>query len=144
MTVKVSDILKANELVWRGKAGATTKVLKALSSDVDALLPASYLDFLRLCNGGSGWTKNQENYFIMYTAEDVLQVNCDSDYPDYFVFGSDGSAGRLAFKINAGDLEAVHLFDSFEPKLIHRIVTADFTDFISMIVLPESEVKAES
>ncbi len=142
--MKIDEILKMNKAVWRAKPSASAEVLKTLRDQAEASLSEDYLHLLRLCDGGAGWTANQAEYFMIYAAEIALQLNSDSDYPGYFIIGSDGSAGRLAFKMDSDNPASVHLFDSFEPELIHKILAESFADFLSTIVVPESASEAES
>ncbi len=117
----LAEVLQTNQKVWNAKPGASEEALDALRMGIRVELPEEYLEFLSFCNGGDGWTEGEQDYFILYPAEAVLYFNTNPDYaieefyPGYFIFGSDGSNGKLAFKTTLLKPWKVHLFDSYEP-----------------------------
>lgn len=74
-------------------------VIDNLSASIGVALPADYLDFLRLHNGGEGFIG--EDYFIFWRAEDLVTFNREYEVEKYapgiLLFGSDGGGDGYGF-----------------------------------------------
>jgi hypothetical protein len=64
-------------------------------------LPDSYLAFLGFSNGGEGPLAVAPGWFVIWSAEEVLESNqgyqVDKELPGFFGFGSNGGGELFAF-----------------------------------------------
>jgi len=119
---------------WLLSQGASEKVLKELQSSVVGL-PASYLDLLRLGNGGEVGLSVNPYTLCLDTAEDALSYWKSGTYTirDAFVFGGDGGGEILAFDMRQSGICSVVCFDPIDPEGSIEQVAPNFDQFIAMV-----------
>jgi hypothetical protein len=85
---------------WRRQAPADGAAVARLAAELPTL-PADYLAFLRLSNGGEGDLGVEPGWFQLWRAEDVSARNFEYAVPEflpgYVGFGSSGGGELLAF-----------------------------------------------
>jgi hypothetical protein len=85
---------------WMRELPADGRIVEQLEAALPAL-PADYLAFLRLSNGGEGVLGVEPGWFQLWTAEEVPRRNQDYAVtellPGYIGFGSSGGGELLAF-----------------------------------------------
>lgn len=95
------DFLAKSEDKWTPEPPAPSGAVEAMAKESDLSLPADYLKFLTLCNGGDGFLSVQPNYLRLWAAEEVVGNNRDYQMPDYvpgfFGFGDAGGGDFFAF-----------------------------------------------
>lgn len=88
------------EAQWDRYAPASLAVLEQLGRSLPTL-PADYLEFLALSNGGEGELGVEPGWFQLWPAEDVAALNAKyhvSEFlPGFTAFGSNGGGEMLAF-----------------------------------------------
>jgi hypothetical protein len=84
---------------------AAEDAIDALRNSLPKSLPASYLDFMRIANGGSGFAGNR--HVILWEVERLLERNktyhAAECAPNLFLIGSDGSGEAYAVDMDKGD-----------------------------------------
>jgi hypothetical protein len=120
--------------LWLLSQGASEEVLEELQSSV-AGLPASYLDLLRLGNGGEvGLTLNPYTLCLDF-AEDALAYWNSGTYTiqEAFVFGGNGGGNLLAFDMRQSGICSVVCFDPIDPEGSIEQIAPSFEQFIAMV-----------
>ncbi|MBI2919939.1 MAG: SMI1/KNR4 family protein [Planctomycetes bacterium] len=74
-------------------------------------LPADYLRFMRIANGGEGFIGS--SYAILWKLEDLQQINMDYQVaefaPELFIFGSDGGGEAFGFDFRGAKVTIVRV-----------------------------------
>jgi hypothetical protein len=91
MSDELAIIVFDSSANWRRYPGCCENELHALAASAPIQLPADYLAFLRLSNGGEGPLGISPGWFIVWPASEVLKWNQanerDKYYRDLFLFG---------------------------------------------------------
>src|SRR5438046_4240037 len=99
--MSAADFLAACGDRWSPAPPAPPGAVAAMARDSGLSLPADYLEFLDLCNGGDGFLSVQPCYLRLWSAEQVVSNNRDYQMPEfvpgYFAFGSAGGQEFFAF-----------------------------------------------
>lgn len=119
---------------WLLPQGASEEVLKELQSLVVGL-PASYLDLLRLGNGGEVELSVNPYTLCLDYAEDALSYWKSGTYTirDAFVFGGNGGGELLAFDLRKPGICSVVCFDPIDPEGSIEQIAPSFEEFIAMV-----------
>lgn len=109
--------MSSSKPFWLLPQGASEEVLKELQSAVVGL-PASYLDLLRLGNGGEVGLSVNPYTFCLDSAEDALAYWKSGTYTtqEAFVFGGNGGGELLAFDMRQASDFPVVCFDPIDPE----------------------------
>ncbi|WP_439450547.1 SMI1/KNR4 family protein [Stenotrophomonas sp. ATs4] len=80
---------------------AQLSTIDGLSKELGAALPESYIEFLKIHDGGEGFIG--DNYTIFWKAEELVDFNreyeVETDAPGVFLFGSNGGGEAYGFDI---------------------------------------------
>ncbi|MCF7787889.1 MAG: SMI1/KNR4 family protein [Prosthecobacter sp.] len=99
--MSITKVIDDPSADWLREAPASESAITSLVASSSWELPADYLDFLRLSNGGEGELGIQPCWFCMWRAEEVIAFATDyqvADYaPGFFAFGTNGGSELLAF-----------------------------------------------
>jgi hypothetical protein len=102
----MTDLLKLvnnQRCKWHRCDPASSENIKALTQAVQFPLPESYLEFLKISNGGEGILGIEPGWFQIWSASEVIELNraysIDEFIPGFFGFGSNGGEELLALKI---------------------------------------------
>ena len=119
---------------WLLPQGASEEVLKELQSSVVGL-PASYLDLLRLGNGGEVGLSVSPYTLCLDSAEDALAYWRSGTYTiqEVFVFGGNGGGELLAFDMRQPGNCSVVCFDPIDPEGSIEQIAPSFEQFIEMV-----------
>jgi hypothetical protein len=119
---------------WLFLHGASEEVLKELQLTVMGL-PASYLDLLRLGNGGEVGLSVSPYTFCLDSAEDALDYWKSGTYPiqEVFIFGGNGGGELLAFDIRQSGISSVVCFDPIDPEGSIEQISPSFEQFIALV-----------
>jgi hypothetical protein len=119
---------------WLSPQGASEEVLKELQSAVVGL-PASYLDLLRLGNGGEVGLSVNPYTLCLDSAEDAFAYWKSGTYTiqESFVFGGNGGGELLAFDMRQSGNCPVVCFDPIDPEGSIEQIAPSFEQFIAMI-----------
>jgi hypothetical protein len=142
--VDVSQIVTARIGSWRSHSPAATEdQIAGLRKAAPFVLPAEYVELLKVTNGGEGELALEPGWFQIWPAHDVQVHNTGyrvSDFhPGFWGFGSSGGGVMFAFR---GDRNAQATvfgvpFDSIDPKDI-RVVAQDFHEFLLALGRPNA------
>jgi hypothetical protein len=119
---------------WLSPNGASEEVLQELIAAVKGL-PTSYLDLLRLGNGGEvGLTVNPYN-LCLDSAEAALDYLRSSAYPmqEVFIFGGNGGGELLAFDMRQPAPFPIVCFDPIDPEGSIEQLASSFEEFIALV-----------
>jgi hypothetical protein len=119
---------------WLFPEGASAEVLTKLETEVGAL-PRSYLDTLRLGNGGeAGLTVDPFN-LCLEPAEAALDYWRSGTYPlsGVFVFGGNGGGSLLAFEMNIPGEWPIVSFDPIDPQGSIKEIAPDFESLLDLV-----------
>jgi len=112
---------------------ASEDSIRALKNNCEWDLPADYLSFLRLSNGGDGELGIDPGWFQIWPAEEVLPLNegyeIHTNIPGFFGFGSNGAGELLAFETRAPHSGAVYMIPFVAMEESDAIKIAD--DFLT-------------
>lgn len=119
---------------WLLPQGASEEVLKELQSTVVGL-PSSYLDLLRLGNGGEVGLSVNPYTLCLDSAEDALAYWKSGTYTiqEAFVFGGDGGGELLALDMRQPGICSVVCFDPIDPEGSVEQIAPSFEQFIAMV-----------
>lgn len=119
---------------WLFLQGASEEVLKELQSTVVGL-PASYLDLLRLGNGGEVGLSVNPYTLCLDPGEDALAYWKNGTYAiqEVFVFGGNGGGELLAFDFRQAGNCPVVCFDPIDPEGSIGTIAPSFEQFIALI-----------
>lgn len=119
---------------WLLPQGASEDVLEELQSSVVGL-PVSYINFLRLGNGGEVRLSVSPYTLCLDSAEDALAYWKSSAYTiqEAFVFGGDGGGGLFAFDMRQFGICPVVCFDPIDPEGSIERIAPSFEKFIAMV-----------
>lgn len=82
------------------RPGATTAAMTAGAAELGAPLPADYVEFLKLTNGGEGFI-NKQAYVMLWGIEELASMNKSYEVEKYapglLIFGSDGGGEAYGF-----------------------------------------------
>ena len=126
-------------LDWLNPEGASQEILSQLQAEVGPL-PSSYLDILRVGNGGeTGLTVSPLN-FCLDTAESALDYWRSGTYTTsgVFVFGGNGGGTLLAFDISSAGRWPVVEFDPIDPQGSIAMVARDFESLLALVGEPDA------
>jgi hypothetical protein len=91
---------------------ATDFVIAECESRLGAKLPAEYVEFLRLTNGGEGFIGENE-YLISFPVEQLCSLNHDYHVQEYapglLIFGSSGGGEAYGFDTRSLDWPIVRV-----------------------------------
>lgn len=86
--------------LWHRHPPAAAWQIARLRAESGLELPWPYLHLLQTSNGGDGLLPVAPGRFVLWPAQEVLELNrrfdVDDNYPGLFGFGSDGGATLLA------------------------------------------------
>lgn len=118
---------------WLLPQGASEQVLKELQTAVVGL-PVSYIDFLRLGNGGEVELSVNPYTLCLDSAEDALAYWQSGTYTikEAFVFGGNGGGELLAFDMRQPGSCSVVCFDPTDPAGSIEKVAPNFEQLIAM------------
>lgn len=122
-----------NKLSWLYPQGTSEEVLSELQSVVTGL-PASYIDLLRLGNGGEvGLSVNPYN-LCLDPAEEVIACwkNGMNTIQQWFVFGGNGGGELFAFDMQQSGNIPVISFDPIDPEGSVVQIAPSFDQFLAM------------
>lgn len=124
---------------WHAVAGASEAAIEQLCRAVPCQLPASYLELLRMTNGGEGPLARQPFYLQLDSAEAVAEAATSKRHEEFFpgfvVIGSNGGGEFIALDarkpgtlpVVAIDMTNIDLDESVLP------IASDFVAFIDLI-----------
>lgn len=119
---------------WLSAPGASPEVIDRLQQEV-AGLPKSYLDLLRMGNGGEvGLCINPYN-LQLDTAEDALDYWFSGTYTkqDVFVIGGNGGLELIAFELVGGAAQdRVVCFDPISPDDSTEVIAENFEKLLEL------------
>ena len=89
------------------RTGATITQIGDSERELEKKLPAEYVEFLKLSNGGEGFVG--EHYLILYRVEELVEMNkgFEEYAPGLLVFGSDGGGEAFGFDTRIPDWPVV-------------------------------------
>jgi hypothetical protein len=100
---------------WRKVGGAAPDAIAKLRVISPAALPESYLALLSWSNGGEGPLPVQPYWFVLYPAEETIQIEEEDTFKDFFpglfVIGGNGGGEAVALDMRASGALAVVAFD---------------------------------
>jgi hypothetical protein len=100
VTVTLEQLVQDSSAEWTRALPADERTIEQLQAALPSL-PAEYLAFLRLSNGGEGALGVEPGWFQLWPAAEVPSLNrgyAVSEFlPTYVGFGSDGGGELLAF-----------------------------------------------
>ena len=103
---------------FNGNVGITKEELLKLKLPKN--LPLDYLELLQLYNGGEGFVG--EEYLILYSAEELKQMNATYEIEKYtpgiFLIGSNGGDEAIAFDLRNSLIKVILIPFMFEYKAI--------------------------
>ena len=115
-------------------AGSTNKELEKAQHDLGFALPAEYLAFMRMRNGGEGFIG--ENYIIIWKAKELAKFNQEYEVykyaPGLVLFGSNGGGEGFGFDTRSPDSVLMVPFIGMELAAA-REVAKSFDQFISVL-----------
>src|SRR5688500_8663445 len=98
---RIADILSDQTRSWSGNPPAQDDEIQKLVNAAGIELPAAYIELLRYCNGGQGDLGLPPLLLQLYPAAYVAELAEDSfyqsEFPEYFFFGSNGGLEMIAF-----------------------------------------------
>lgn len=81
------------------RPGATDAAIAETEKQLDAKLPAEYVEFLKLTNGGEGFIGKE--YMILWSIEELASMNQSYEVQKYvpgiLIFGSNGGGEAYGF-----------------------------------------------
>ncbi|WP_431286486.1 SMI1/KNR4 family protein [Roseateles chitinivorans] len=84
---------------WEINAGASPHDIDRVNAEYGGRLPADYLRFIALHDGGEGFVG--DNFLVMFRIGELAQFNREYETADYapglLLFGSDGGGEGFAF-----------------------------------------------
>lgn len=90
---------------------AEPEAIDRLSKSLGFSLPRSYIEFLKVHNGGEGFIG--ENYIILWRAEELTDFNREYEVTTYapgiFLFASDGGGEGYGFDREDAAMPIVHI-----------------------------------
>lgn len=125
---------------WRGKAGATEAEIADLVAAATCPLPADYLAFLRISNGGEGALSAPPLWLVLddaaFVARSLRQAQAEPFFPGLLVIGSNGAGEAIAFDLRHGAVAGIVCFDMTNADLSESVqpVAASFTDLMALVV----------
>jgi len=103
----VADTISASGREWRKVQGASEQDISELRKVLPFEPPAEYLDFLRFSNGGEGELALDPLWFQLFEVAFAIKLwqdrNYRNEYPDYFIFGSNGGLESIAFDMSQAE-----------------------------------------
>jgi hypothetical protein len=104
---------------FKPNGSASESAILALANSLPKSLPATYLDYVRIANGASGFVGNR--YVILWAVEELVGKNkdyqVDAFAPNLFLVGSNGGGEAYAFDLEKGDGVIYQVpFIGMEPK----------------------------
>ncbi|MGH7245266.1 MAG: SMI1/KNR4 family protein [Phycisphaerales bacterium] len=115
---------------------ATPVVISELQRQLAGRIPADYIRFLRLANGGEGFV-GENSYLMLWPAEEIATFNAgyetDNFAPGLLLFGSDGGGNAYAFDSREAELPIVEV-PFVGMSLEHtRLVASSFESFLRVL-----------
>ena len=119
---------------WLLPQGASEEVLNELQSKVEGL-PPSYIDLLRIGNGGEVGLSVSPYTLCLDSAEDALAYWKSGAYTiqNAFVFGGNGGGELLAFDMRQSVNNPVVCFDPIDPEGSIEQIAPSFDKFIALV-----------
>lgn len=129
---------------WYRMEGASAQVLEALRQAAPDELPESYLQFLRLSDGGEGPLPVNPFNLCLDPASEVLARLADRSYGQaefdgFLIFGGNGGGEYLAFDMRQGVPWPVVTIDMVAGRASASLVAPDFDRFTDLIGLEPPE-----
>lgn len=94
---------------FKRRTGATDAQIADSERELGKKLPAEYVEFLKLSNGGAGFVG--EHYLILYHVEELAKMNKGYEVeqwaPGLLIFGSDGGGEAFGFDTRIPDWPVV-------------------------------------
>lgn len=135
----VSASLEGRE--WRKNDGASEATIEKLGIVSPFVLPQPYLALLAFSNGGEGELPVQPWWFVLDSAEDVIETEQGGTFkeffPEFFVIGSNGAGEAIAFDLRSSGSRPIVAFDMINTNLDESVlpIAPDFDAFVEMIGL---------
>jgi len=124
--MQLEEILKN----WQLNPAPPPGALDAAAVSLNVALPYDYLQFLERHDGGEGFV--DENYLILWKAEELVQFNHDYEADQYapglILFGSDGGGEAYAFDARTPSMPIVRVPFIGMDLQSARFVAARFSD----------------
>lgn len=103
-------------------------------------LPADYLSFLRMTNGGEGFVGNE--YVLLWRPEEIKQFNLEYEAhvyaPAFLLIGSNGGGEAYAFDTHETPWHVVRIpFIGMDPKYADSLGES-FSDFLDSLLRSSS------
>lgn len=118
---------------WLSPAGASPAVLNRLQEEV-AGLPESYLDLLRMGNGGEVGLCVSPYNLCLDSAEDALDYWLSGTYTkqNVFVIGGNGGGELIAFDLVSAAERRVICFDPISPDDSTEVIAENFEKLLEL------------
>jgi hypothetical protein len=114
---------------WRPKTPASEATIELLLSDSPMQLPESYLDLLRVSNGGCAELSVSPWTIDFWAAENIKRLNheygVDEGAPNFLAFGSNLGEEVLAFDKRDGARSGVYMLPWYAPVEAYAFKVAD-------------------
>ncbi|MDH0738946.1 SMI1/KNR4 family protein [Achromobacter spanius] len=112
---------------WLSAAGAPPELLHRLQREVEGL-PESYLDLLRIGNGGEVGLSVRPYNLCLDAAEDALDYWLSGAYTkqNVFVIGSNGGGELIAFDLGNAGKSRVICYDPISPDDSAEVIAESF------------------
>jgi hypothetical protein len=135
----VAAFLAACDGKWSRVAGASPSAIATMVGQSGLALPADYLEFLRLCNGGDGFLDVLPCYLRIWPAEEVVGSNRDYQMPEYVpgFFGFGTSGGGEFFAFDTRGLQPWPVVSIPFIPMEAQLASASFSELLGHVVLPE-------
>ncbi len=109
-------------------APASDSAILAFEQKAGIHLPAEYVDFLKVSNGGEGFI-GENSYLIVWKLEELQELNAAYEVntyaPGLLLFGSDGGGEGFAFDMEASCSSVVRVpFVGMDRELMRPIATS--------------------
>jgi hypothetical protein len=134
----LSEIVNDPSTKWDRMPPADERSIGNLLANCKLDLPADYLSFLRLSNGGEGELPAEPRWFQIWPAEESLKANNDYNVqefvPGFFGFGSGGGGELLAFDTRTAQPWKVYMIPFAPMQEEYAIeIAGSFIAFISAV-----------
>lgn len=139
-----AEFLATCDSKWSPAPLASPAALQALAAECGLSLPADYLEFLGLCNGGDGFLAVQPCYLRLWQAEEVIGNNRDYQMPEFvpgfFGFGDAGGGEFFAFDTRGAQPWPI-VSIPFVPMEVASAcsVAGSFTELLAQVSPPEEQ-----
>jgi hypothetical protein len=133
----VAELLSEPDREWRRVDGASPPEIAELQSILPFDPPVEYLELLRYSNGGEGELSLQPLWFQLFDIAFAIQLwrdeNYRGEYPDLFVFGSNGGLESIAFDMSNSKPWPIVMVDCIAGLDSTRRISSSIEEFIQRI-----------